>query len=67
LSPFAGVLADRLNRRRVLIATQTLAMIQAFLLALLVLVNKVDVWHIVILSLFLGIVDAFDMPPAKPS
>ncbi len=62
LSPFAGVLADRLNRRRILVATQTLAMIQAFILALLVLTDLVTVWHIVTLSIFLGIVDAFDMP-----
>lgn len=62
LSPFAGVLADRLNRRRLLIATQTLAMTQAFILAFLVLTDLIAVWHIVTLSIFLGIVDGFDMP-----
>ncbi len=62
LTPFAGVLADRMNRRRVLVVTQTLAMIQAFVLTVLVLTGTTAVWHIVCLSVFLGIVDAFDMP-----
>jgi MFS family permease len=62
LTPFAGVLADRMNRRKVLVVTQTLAMIQAFMLTVLVLTGTTAVWHIVCLSVFLGIVDAFDMP-----
>jgi len=62
LTPFAGVLADRMNRRRILVTTQTLAMIQAFVLAGLVLTGTTAVWHIILLSVFLGIVDAFDMP-----
>lgn len=62
LTPFAGVLADRMNRQRILVVTQTLAMIQALILALLVLTGTIAVWHILSLSIFLGIVDAFDMP-----
>ena len=62
LTPFAGVLADRMNRQRVLVVTQTLAMIQAFILALLVLTGTIAVWHIISLSIFLGLIDAFDMP-----
>jgi len=62
LTPFAGVFADRMNRRRVLVVTQTLAMIQAFILALLVLTGAIAVWHILSLSIFLGVIDAFDMP-----
>jgi len=62
LTPFAGVLADRMNRRRVLVVTQTLAMIQAFVLTTLVLTGTTAVWQIVCLSVFLGVVDAFDMP-----
>ena len=62
LTPFAGVLADRMNRQRILVITQTLAMIQALILALLVLTGTIAVWHILSLSIFLGIVDAFDMP-----
>ena len=61
-SPVAGVLADRWNRRRLLIITQTLAMLQAALLAVAVLSGTVQVWHIVVLSLLLGIVNAFDIP-----
>jgi MFS family permease len=62
LTPFAGVLADRMNRRRVLVLTQNLAMMQAFVLALLVLAGAIAVWHIILLSIILGVIDAFDMP-----
>ncbi len=62
LSPFAGVLADRMNRYKILLVTQTLAMLQAFVLAYLVLSGKVQVWHIIILSIFLGLVNSFDIP-----
>ena len=62
LAPVAGVLADRWNRRRLLIATQALAMLQAAILAAVVLTGIVQVWHIVVLSLLLGIVNAFDIP-----
>ena len=62
LSPLAGVVADRLNRHRMLVATQSLAMLQAFALGALVLTHAVAVWQIVALSLFLGVVNAFDMP-----
>lgn len=62
LSPFAGVLADRWDRRRLLVATQSLAMLQAAVLAAVVLAGVVQVWQIVVLSLLLGIVNAFDIP-----
>ena len=62
LAPVSGVLADRWNRRRLLIVTQTLAMLQAALLAAAVLSGIVQVWHIVVLSLLLGVVNAFDIP-----
>jgi MFS family permease len=62
MAPFAGVFADRWNRQRMLILTQTLATVQALLLALLVLTETVAVWQIIALSAFLGIVNAFDMP-----
>lgn len=62
ISPVAGVLADRWDRRRLLIATQSLAMLQAAFLALVVLTGIVQVWQIIILSLILGIVHAFDIP-----
>ncbi len=62
VSPFAGVLADRWDRRRLLIATQGLAMAQAFVLAALVISSSVQVWHIILLSLLLGIVNSCDVP-----
>ena len=62
LAPISGVLADRWNRRHLLIATQALAMLQAALLAGDVLSGTVQVWHIVVLSFFLGVVNAFDIP-----
>ncbi len=62
LAPVAGVLADRWNRRRLLICTQTLSMLQAAALAFFVLTESVQVWQIVLLSLFLGVVNAFDIP-----
>ncbi|MCE5212893.1 MAG: MFS transporter [Deltaproteobacteria bacterium] len=59
---FAGVYADRLNRRNLLIATQALSMLQALLLAFLTLSGSIAVWHLVVLSLLLGTVNSFDMP-----
>lgn len=61
-APIAGVLADRWNRHHILIGTQALAMIQAFVTAGLTLAGVITVWHIVALSLFLGLVNAFDIP-----
>lgn len=58
----AGVYADRCNRHRILIVTQTLAMIQALILAFLTLIGAIHVWHIIVLSIFLGMINAFDMP-----
>ena len=60
LGPFAGLAADRWNRRRLLMWTQTLSMAQAGVLAVLVLTGLVEVWHFVVLSLFLGVLGPFD-------
>jgi MFS family permease len=62
IAPFAGVLIDRWNRYVILIITQVLAMIQAFILAFLVLNKSIEVWEIILLSIFLGCINAFDMP-----
>ena len=61
-APVAGVLADRWDRRRILVATQCLSMLQALILALLVLSGTVRVWHIIVLSVFLGFVNGLDVP-----
>jgi MFS family permease len=57
-----GVLADRLPKRVVLVGTQSLAAMQALLLAILVLTNLVQLWQIYVLALLLGIIQAFDSP-----
>ncbi len=62
LTPFGGVLADRANRHRVLIVTQILSMLQALTLAILVLTGNIQVWHIVALGIFIGAINAFDIP-----
>jgi MFS family permease len=62
LASLAGVLADRWNRHRVLVITQTLSMIQAMILAILVLTGTIAVWHIILLSLSLGLINALDIP-----
>jgi MFS family permease len=58
--PLAGVLTDRWSRRRTVIATQTLMMIQAFALMALTVAGLISVWQVLILGAFLGIVSAFD-------
>jgi len=62
LAPFAGVLVDRLNRRTVLIWTQTLAMLQSLALAALTLTHIITIHEIIVLAAFQGVINAFDMP-----
>lgn len=62
ISPFAGVMSDKWNRHHILIATQALSMVQALILWLLVVTHSVTIWHILPLSLFLGVVNSFDTP-----
>ncbi len=61
-APFAGVWVDRLNRHRVLIVTQVLAMLQSLTLAVLVFGHIITVWQIILLGAFQGLINAFDMP-----
>jgi len=61
-SLMGGVVSDRYNRFRVLLATQVASMIQAILLAVLILANHYQVWEILGLSVLLGIINAFDVP-----
>ncbi|MDY0199537.1 MAG: MFS transporter [Bacteroidales bacterium] len=62
LTPFAGVFADRLNRRKVLIVTQSIPMVLAFTTGTLILTNVIEVWHIAVIATLSGIVIAFDNP-----
>jgi len=62
LASLAGVLVDRWNRHRLLVATQVFSLIQALILAILVLTGTIAIWHIIVLTLLLGIVNAFDIP-----
>ncbi len=62
LAPFSGVIADRLNKHKILVMTQTISMLQAFVIAALVLFHIISVWHIVVLNIILGLVNSLDMP-----
>lgn len=62
LGPFAGTIADRMDRRKLLIFTQFIAMLLAFTLAILVSMQVVQLWHVYLLALGLGIVSALDFP-----
>jgi MFS family permease len=61
-APIAGVIVDRWNRHRLLVATQTLAMAQSLALATLTLTGFVKIWHVIALSAFQGMINVFDMP-----
>jgi len=61
-APFAGVFADQWNRHRILVITQILAMVQALILAALVLTNTITVPYIIVLSISLAIINGFDIP-----
>ena len=62
VAPFAGILADRMDRRKLIVITQVLATLQPAILALLTLTGLISKWHVVILSTYAGIVSAFDIP-----
>ncbi|MCO5238195.1 MAG: MFS transporter [Chitinophagaceae bacterium] len=62
IAPFAGVYADQWDKRKALYRIETLAMIQALLLGLMTLFNFVAVWHLIVLSLLLGVINAFEVP-----
>jgi len=59
---FAGVIADRVPKRKFILATQTLAMSQAIALAALVWSGQVELWHVYALALVLGLANAFEQP-----
>jgi MFS family permease len=61
-SNVAGVLADRIDRRRGLLTTQSLMLVQAIVLAVLVAFGWIQTWHLIVLALWLGTCSAFDTP-----
>jgi MFS family permease len=62
LAPFAGVLIDRWNKHKIIVITQFLLMIIAFLLAILVYTGLVQIWHVIVLNILTGLINGFDMP-----
>src|SRR5512137_1403700 len=65
LIPFGlwgGTLADRVNKRKVILITQALMMIQAFILALITWTGIVEIWHVYLMAFLLGAAKAVDMP-----
>lgn len=62
LTLVGGVFSDRFSRRSVLIVTQIIMMLLAFILSLLTFTGNIDAWHIVLLAFLLGIANAFDAP-----
>jgi MFS family permease len=62
VAPIGGLVADRSNRKHVVIGTQVASMILAFILAALTLTHRIHVWHVFVLAALLGVVNAFDIP-----
>lgn len=62
LVPFSGAVADRFDRRRVLMVTQSLLMLLACALGLMLVFHVAELWHLYAFALALGIVNAFDTP-----
>lgn len=62
LGPYAGLLGDRVNKRKLLLITQSAMGICALLLGILVVTGSVQLWHVYVLALLLGVASAFDAP-----
>jgi MFS family permease len=62
LAPLSGMVADRFNRRKIVIATQAASMILAGILATLTLTKRVTVMQVIVLAALMGVVNAFDIP-----
>lgn len=62
LAPFAGLWSDRCNLHKVMFATQVLEMLQAITLATLALTGNLEAWHIIALSMFMGVLIAIELP-----
>lgn len=62
VTPWGGVVVDRVPKRSLVVATQAASMLLAFSLAALTFTGTVQVWHVVALAAGLGLVNAFDFP-----
>ena len=62
MAPFAGALADRWSRYRMVVVAQTLLMLQASILAALVVTDRIEVWHLIALAIVSGLVNGADIP-----
>src|SRR3954452_8276766 len=62
LAPIAGVLVDRWPRHRILLVTQVLSMLQSFLLGGLTFAGVIQVWHVLVLPIAQGLLNAFETP-----
>ena len=62
ITPWAGVIVDRMSRRSLLMMTQSGAMILAFVMAALTFTNVIQQWQVILLAALLGVVNAFDAP-----
>lgn len=62
ITPFAGVLIDRLDVRRLLFATNSLAMLQSLVMLALMVSGQIEAWHVIAGNLVLGLGNAFDAP-----
>lgn len=66
LSLVGGIVSDRYSRRKILLITQAASLVQALLLAVMVLTGHFQIWEIITLSVVLGIINAFDVPARQP-
>lgn len=62
IAPFAGVLADKYDKHKIIIITQVVSMFQAILLAIFVMTDHINVSVLIILNILLGIANSFDIP-----
>jgi MFS family permease len=62
ITPFAGIVTDRVQKHRLVVTTQCFAMLQAGILALLVLTGHPQIWQLMVLGAFSGVINAFDLP-----
>ncbi len=65
LSMYAGTLADKYDKRKILVITNVVQIVLAVLLGWLVMTHRVQIWHVLVSALLLGFASAFEMPSAS--